>query len=307
MVLRDVGVLVGVQHSLGPLGIIALRRRVGGRLDAVEKGVDEALGDVDLGSRPAVDEVVVGGAVLVDAVAEDGLLEGQGRQNDGGDTQKTIAGLSLQPAPDAEVEKHSAQQQQGQGQGHGAGEEELVFPRHVARLLEQEQILEEQGVVAELELEPVSHSEAGGEPGGEAVGQAGPPGEEIEPQGQQQYGGQIQQGDEGILKIASKQLGLFEHRGEVQAQRPHAQGGGRYPEQVPQPEAGPPARGPAGVGMGLEKKNVFHSTLQNRERAGGRRAARRKYGLKMQSFGRYMPSARRWACGPVPSCPGPGR
>ena len=256
LVLGDVGVGVARQDGLGPVGVIALRRGVGGRLHAVEEGVDEALGHVDLGGRPLVNEAVVGGAVVVDVVALGHVPHGESAEDGGGEAEEPQPGAGA--APDAEAEEEPAQDEDGQGQNHGLGEKELVLPRHVAGLLEKEQVLEHEGVVAELELEPAAHGEAQGEGGGEGVGQGGPAQDKVEQEVEEHHRGQVQKGDEGVLEVAQEHGLLVDNGGKDQAHKAHAQGGAQAPEEVPDPEEGGFPRRPVPAGMALKEGDVFH-------------------------------------------------
>ena len=257
LVLGDVGVGVGGQDGLGPVGVVVLRRGVGGRFHAVEEGVDEALGHVDLGGRPLVDEVVVDGAAVVDAVALGHVPHGEGAEDSQGEAEEPQPGPGA--APDTEPEEEPARKDGGQGQDHGLGEEELVLPRHVAGLLEKEQVLEHEGVVAELELEPAAHGEAQGEGGGEGVGEPGPAQDKVEQEVEEDHRGQVQKGDEGVLEVAQKHGLLVDDGGEDQAHKADAQSGAQAPEEVPCPEEGGFPHRPLGIGVALEEGDIFHT------------------------------------------------
>ena len=222
----------------------------------MEEGVDEALGDVDLGGRPLVDEAVVGGAVVVDVVALGHVPHGEGAEDGQGKAQQPQPGAGA--APDAEVEEEPAQDEDHQGQNHGLGEEELVLPRHVAGLLQKEQVLEHEGVVAELELEPAAHGEAQSDGGGEAVGQSGPTQDKVEQEVEEHHRGQVQKGDEGVLEVAQKHGLLVDDGGEDQAHKAYAQSGAQAPEEVPCPEEGRFPHRPLGIGVALEEGDFFH-------------------------------------------------
>ena len=199
MLFRNIRVLIGGEDGLGPFLIIAVGRRIGGGLHTVKKGVDEALGGIDLCGRPAVDESVIFRAVIVDIVALYERREGKAQHQGQGKAQ--IPQPAAGPPPGTEVECRPAQHHQEEGGRHGLGQKELVFPRHVARLLEEKQVLKHQRIIAELKLEPACYGKAQYDDSGDAVAEAGPAQKKVEHQPQQQHRRQIQKGDEGVLKI----------------------------------------------------------------------------------------------------------
>ena len=262
-VLGDVGVLVLGQERLRLLGAVALRGGFHELRDAVEEGIEEAVGDIVLGGAPLVEDLVAAHAVV------GVLVQVEGRQGRAGGHRHRQDDPFFPPAPypppGQEEKQDRSRRQTGQGRGHPLVHEQVVVlpGGHSRRLPEvQEDVLHVEGVVPEGELVVVAQAEAQGRPAPQEKGQPGSAGEAVEEkdqkghgqdvQGHQGRGGEVlQKGPPGVLAV-----------GEDQQQQAHAHAGAGQEEDGPGGVGRPLPPGPVRLRGPAEQKNLVKKPVQ---------------------------------------------
>ena len=277
LVLPEGGQGVGVPVAGG------LFHPVGG--DAVEEGVDEAPGEVDLGGAPLVHGVVVDGfdgvEGLVLAELEETREKGHRREGQG------------QTPPEAPAEAAPGQKSQEEDPGENAEDardlppvrpEVIVLPGGDGEtLLQAPEVLEHQGVVPELQHVVIPEAEAQHDDGGRQEGGPGAAIEAEEEKGQDHHRGKIQKDDPGVAEVAEEDRDAVGPGGVEQAQKP--QGAAAQEE----PEEAPPEPVPEG-GEGIFRQNLIQGKVSF---AGDSHLARRGFRRRPRTWPGSRPAARR--------------
>ena len=149
LVLRDVLVLVLGQQDLRLLLVVALRRVGQGILHAVQEGVQQAPGHILLGGGPLVNVRRVG-VLAVHAVAGVHRDQRGGAHCRGGGQSRPDAAPG--PAPGKQGQHRDAPSGAQQGQRRLVGEKQLVLPRHLPRLPQDQQVGGDHRIVPEGQL-----------------------------------------------------------------------------------------------------------------------------------------------------------
>ena len=270
LLLRDVLARVGGQQGLRGRLVVPLRRLDAVRCDAVEEGVEEPLGEIQLSGGPAVDVVEVLGAVVVEIFIRVHAGHGHRQDHPGGAEPRPHSAPG--PATDQKPQQQRPRQDAEQSEPDPLVRRQVVVGvlGDGPRLPDILDVLEHQGVIPATEQIVVGQGQSAHRHRGHQEGQPRPAQQPVDDQQQQQDRQDVQQGDQGMGEVACKQRPVIGAEGKGQGQRPQADACQQQRRGIPNPEQHLLPRLQTGGG-GAEQPEVLQSVSTSLNENGRRR------------------------------------